>query len=221
MSLTPLPIGEIIGFWAGAAMTLIIFSFIYKDNPVYKFGEHLFLGTALGYSLCIFYYNDIYPNAIGPLFPQEGAERNYWVLIPIVLGLFILLRMIPSLAWLSRISFAVLIGGFSGMAIPAVIAGNFLPQITATMAPIGPTWVGAINQIVLLVGVFATLIFFFFSLEHRGTVGKISRLGVFFIMVSFGASFGYTVMARVSLLIGRIQFLIHDWIMQGILGRGV
>ncbi len=115
----------------------------------------------------------------------------------------------------------MLIGGYAGMAIPSVIAGNFLPQIIATMGPIGPDWVAAINQLVLLIGVFSTLIFFFFSLEHVGTVGKISRVGVFFLMVSFGASFGYTVMARVSLLIGRIQFLIHDWIMQGILGRGV
>lgn len=218
---TQLPIGEVIGFWFGAAATLIIFSFIYKDNPVYKFGEHLFLGCALGYSSCIYYYNEIYPNAIGPLFPQDGSARNYLVLIPILLGIFILLRMVPSLAWLSRISFAVLIGGYAGIAIPSVIAGNFLPQIIATMGPVGPDWVGAVNQLVLLIGVFATLIFFFFSLEHVGTVGKISRLGVFFIMVSFGASFGYTVMARVSLLIGRIQFLIHDWIMQGILGRSV
>jgi hypothetical protein len=30
-------------------------------------------------------------------------------------------------------------------------------------------------------------------------------------MAGFGASFGYTVMARVSLLIGRIQFLTQDW----------
>ena len=221
MNTTPLPIGEIIGFWASAAMTLIIFSFIYKDNPIYKFGEHVFLGTALGYSLCIYYYNEIYPNAIGPLFPRDGSAPNYWVLLPILLGVFILLRMIPSLAWTSRISFAVLIGGFSGIAIPSVIAGNFLPQVVSTMAPVGPGWVAAVNQLILLAGVFATLTFFFFSLEHRGTVGKISRIGVLFIMVSFGASFGYTVMARVSLLIGRIQFLIQDWIMQGILGRGI
>jgi hypothetical protein len=215
-----LPIGEIIGYWASAIATMIILSFIFKDNPVYKFGEHLFLGCALGYSMCIYYYNEIYPNAIGPLFPQAGEPRNLLVLIPIALAIFILLRMIPSLAWLSRLSFAVLIGGYSGLAIPAVIAGNFLPQITATMTAVGPDWVSAVNQLVLLIGVFCTLIFFFFSLEHRGAVGKVSRVGVFFLMVSFGASFGYTVMARVSLLIGRIQFLIHDWIMQGILGRG-
>jgi hypothetical protein len=31
-------------------------------------------------------------------------------------------------------------------------------------------------------------------------------------MVAFGAAFGYTVMARISLLIGRMQFLLGDWL---------
>jgi hypothetical protein len=31
-------------------------------------------------------------------------------------------------------------------------------------------------------------------------------------MVTFGASFGYTVMARISLLTGRVLFLIDDWL---------
>ena len=31
-------------------------------------------------------------------------------------------------------------------------------------------------------------------------------------MVGFGASFGYTVMARISLFIGRLQFLLGDWL---------
>ena len=83
-------------------------------------------------------------------------ERNYWVLIPIMLGLFILLRMVPSLAWLSRISFAVYVGGFAGIAIPSVIAANLLPQITATMQPISFE-IGmrgeAINQLLLIIGV--------------------------------------------------------------------
>ena len=39
-----------------------------------------------------------------------------------------------------------------------------------------------------------------------------ARVGIVFIMVSFGATFGYTVMARVSLLIGRVTFLIKDWL---------
>jgi hypothetical protein len=32
------------------------------------------------------------------------------------------------------------------------------------------------------------------------------------LMISFGASFGYTVMARISLLIGRLEFLLKDWL---------
>lgn len=212
-------VGAIIGIWIGVGLTLVIFSFIYRDNPVYKLGEHLFLGVSLGYGWCIYYYNDIYPNAIGPLFyPEAGQPRNYLVLIPIILGIFILLRVIPRLAWLSRYSFALYIGGFAGLAVPNVISGTFLPQIIDTMGPVGPSAMDAINQLVLLVGVFCTVVFFFFSLEHKGVVGGISRVGILFIMIAFGAGFGYTVMARISLLIGRFQFLIFDWFQGLVLG---
>ena len=70
----------------------------------------------------------------------------------------------------------------------------------------------SIDRIVILLGTFSVLFYFFFSLEHKGTVGAISRVGIIFLMVSFGASFGYTVMARESLLIGRFQFLLADWL---------
>jgi hypothetical protein len=33
-------------------------------------------------------------------------------------------------------------------------------------------------------------------------------------MISFGASFGYTIMGRVSLLIGRLDFLYNDWFLR-------
>ena len=53
------------------------------------------------------------------------------------------------------------------------------------------------------------------SLVHDGIHGDmafVDLLGVYFLMVSFGASYGYTVMARISLLIGRVMFLLHDWL---------
>lgn len=202
----------VLGIWVAAALTLMIFSFLYKDNPVYRLGEHIFLGVSVGYGWCLYYWNSIYPQAIAPLDPRDPDARDWLVIIPIILGLFIILRMIPKLAWLSRYSFALLIGGYAGMAVPNVISGTFLPQLVATINPLGPDATSAIAQVVLLVGVFCTVVYFFFSLEHRGAVGAVGRLGVVFIMVAFGASFGYTVMARVSLLIGRFQFLLRDWI---------
>jgi hypothetical protein len=38
-------------------------------------------------------------------------------------------------------------------------------------------------------------------------VGRLSRIGIYFLMIKFGASFGFAVMGRISLLIGRINDL--------------
>ena len=66
--------------------------------------------------------------------------------------------------------------------------------------------------ILILIGVISTLIYFYFSKEHTGALGVTAKVGIWFIMISFGAHFGYTVMGRVSLLIGRVQFLVEDWL---------
>jgi hypothetical protein len=65
---------------------------------------------------------------------------------------------------------------------------------------------------VIFVGVFTGLIYFFFSKEHRGAFGLGSRVGIWVLMITFGASFGYTVMGRISLLVGRLTFLFEDWL---------
>ena len=208
--------GELIGIWVAAGLTLMMFSFIYRDNFFFKLGEHLYLGISVGYFINIQYWQVLYPDLIRRI----TIDHYYWVVIPAILGIFIILRLVPSLSWLSRMSFAFYIGGFAGLAIPRVIHGYLLPQLNETLRPFNAGWGGNLNQIVILLGVFTVLIFFFFSLEHKHVIGGISRIGLFFIMVGFGASFGYTVMARISLLIGRFQFLIDDWILRAIMQQG-
>jgi hypothetical protein len=65
---------------------------------------------------------------------------------------------------------------------------------------------------VIFIGVFTGLIYFFFSKEHKGFFGAASRVGIWVLMITFGASFGYTVMGRVSLLVGRLTYLFRDWL---------
>jgi hypothetical protein len=69
------------------------------------------------------------------------------------------------------------------------------------------SWGASFSNLVLVAGLLSALAYFFFSKEHRGAFGRVSRFGVWTLMVAFGAAFGYTVMARVSLLIGRLQEL--------------
>jgi hypothetical protein len=73
-------------------------------------------------------------------------------------------------------------------------------------------WFTSLNNILLTVGVITGLIYFFFSKEHKGALGVGSKIGIWFLMISFGASFGYTVMSRMSLLIGRVYFLMGNWL---------
>jgi len=191
----------------GAALTLCIFSFLYKDNPFYRFAEHLFVGVSAGYWLVYNYWNIVKPNLIDPL-----REQQWQYLLPLVLGIFMLTRLFPNVGWLSRWAIAFMIGSGSGIMIITYLQSNFLEQIKSTLVPLDPTgqpWYVVVNNVILLVGVVSGLVYFFFSKAHTGVTGRIARIGVVFLMVSFGASFGYTVMARISLLIGRLYFLLH------------
>ena len=261
----------------GVVMTLAMFSFLYKDNPVFRAAEHLFVGLGLGVAVAVSWYSafkpQIYDILIAPIFdPTVQVQRAELLrLVPIALGLMLLLRMSRRHGWVSRYPMAILIGFWSGFSIQPTIHSNILRQITPTVVatplpaagwaafglavvlfalaayfvPKGGrlglglqiacgalvlTYILAraytelhphagfagifqsLDRLIIMIGSVAVLFYFFFSLEHKGTVGAVSRAGIVFLMVAFGASFGYTVMARESLLIGRFQFLLGDWL---------
>ena len=204
-----------VGVWIAAFLTLGIFSFLYRDNPVYKFCEHLFVGISAGYWVVLTYYATIKPNLINPLFFAPFAlDRHLLLVIPLVLSHFLFSRFFPRGDWLSRWSIAMVLGVYPALRITGFAQGDLVQQINGSILPF---WVSgnplaSINNILLVVGLLATLVFFFFSTEHKGTIGGIAKIGVYFLMVSFGASYGYTVMARVSLLIGRVMFLLDNWL---------
>ncbi|HKA91496.1 MAG TPA: helix-hairpin-helix domain-containing protein [Haliangiales bacterium] len=64
-------------------------------------------------------------------------------------------------------------------------------------------WFGIVSRLLLLVGLCASLVYFYFSIEHKGLLGKVSKVGVWVLMIGFGASFGYTVQGRLALAVGR------------------
>ena len=50
------------------------------------------------------------------------------------------------------------------------------------------------------------------SFEHTGVVGKAAKAGMWVLTITFGASFGYTVMGRIALLASVSEFLLDDWL---------
>ena len=203
---------DIIGAWLVVLMTLSIFSYLYGDNIFYKSAEHIFVGVSAGYVFAITFWDQIHPNLLGRLFPSyidAGYDLELTYIIPFILGVFMILRLIPSLSWLARISIAYIVGMAAGLKFYVFINSNILAQIKSSTIDFNASTLDVINQIIILIGVLSGLIYFFFSKEHKGTIGKISKLGIYFLMIKFGASFGFAVMGRISLLIGRFGELIE------------
>jgi len=260
-----------LGVIAAAAMTLAIYSFLYKDNPFFRATENLFVGLGLGVTVYVTWFNffkpEVFDRFVAPAFSphRQVYPGDYKLLIPCVLGIMMLTRISARLNWVSRWPIAFLVGYWSGYGLQPTISSYLLKQAHATMQPVSMsaavwagslaaaavgigcaylgtrrdavgTWakalgialvvgyVGAkgnaafaaatqgVDTLLLMLGVISVLVYFFFSAEHKGVLGGVSKVGIWFLMVSFGASFGYTVMARESLLIGRIQFLLFEWL---------
>ena len=70
----------------------------------------------------------------------------------------------------------------------------------------------SVRNCILVFGLLACLVYFFFSFEHKGIVGHTARVGIWVLMITFGAGFGYTVMGRIALLAIRLEFLFDDWL---------
>jgi len=198
--------------WIAAYLTLAIFSILYRDNPIYRVAEHLFVGIALGYGLALTWWLALWQIALQPLF----VEGRLILIIPIAIGLLYFTRLIPKASWLIRIPISITLGFFSGVAIPLIFQATIFEHTKASlvlpqMFQPGNPWPG-IWAIVLLIGILTTLAYFFFSRKEKSVLNPVSKVGIVFIMLGFGATFGLTVMSRVSLLIGRVQFLLREWL---------
>lgn len=231
-------VGQIFELWIGGLLTLMIFSFLYRDNPFYKFAEHLFVGVSAAYWMVTGFWTTLIPNMLGFLYPPSvtwfavnpaEAERVisslyeqawYWRMgriVPLVFGIMLLMRLAPKASWISRWPMALIIGYAAGTNLTRYLQSDFIAQIKATLIPIfvfengAFSLGGTISNILIVLGVLSALVYFFFSKEHKGWFGGTARAGIWVLMVAFGAAFGYTVMARISLLIGRMDFL-GQWI---------
>jgi hypothetical protein len=195
----------------GVIMTLCIFSFLYRDNPFYRFAEHLVVGVSVGYFIILLYYTSLVPKILDPV--RNGA---WWYIIPAIMGLMMWFRFSKKLSWISRYPIAFYIGIAAGITIPVEMKNRINLQLSDTMKAPNFTgdWFAGVCDIIIIVGVLCSLIYFFYSKEHKGAFGGLAKIGIYTLMIGFGASFGYTVMARISLFVQRIQVL-RAWVETG------
>ena len=227
---------EIAILWAAAIATLSVYSILYRENPVSRLFEHIFVGLAAGYLLVATWTQNLQAKWWAPMV-VEG--RWYWVFAPVI-GLLFYFIYSRRLSWMARLAMGIFFGTAAGVYFREFFP-LYSPQVWASFKPLRPifdaaappasvslAWWNTVIQNWLFVAVLLTVMsYFFFSVAHEGrggrALGRSARLGRWFLMIAFGAMFGNTVMARISLFVGRVQFLLYEWVGQywpWLAGRG-
>ncbi len=226
-----------IGVWIAAFLTLGVFSYLYRDNPLYKLVESLVVGVSAGYGFVVGFWEVLVAKlmlkltpelALGwaiPLAPGETIPPRDWsYLVPLVFGVLIFFRFAPKLEWFAAWPLAFVVGMTAGLKLIVFLEADFIGQIRNTIMPFVVFAVDkqtsrgfidfwqSLKNTLLVLGVLASLTYFYFSVEHKGAIAYVARWGIWVLMITFGSSFAFTVMGRITLLTVRLEFLLGRWL---------
>ncbi len=196
---------DVIGLWTGWVLMLMIYSYpLYKENPVYRFAEHLYIAVMLAVNLVVNFSN-VMRICVTPMMTGDVL-----MIVPLILGIMIYAMLIPEFRWVSRYPIALLVGAGFGLGIRGSIGPNIQDAIVSTITR--PTDGGAmawINFLYIAVGLICSVLYFLLTYEHSGALQAPTRIGRLFIMIGLGAYFGNTVLFRFTMLTGRAQFFLQ------------
>jgi hypothetical protein len=190
------------GILVAAIATIVSYTFLWKSNPAYRMAEHIFLALGAGHAV-VMGINNVRTIALNPIF-QKGQTI---LLIPLLLGLLMYARFFKSFAWVARIPTAVIIGSATAIAVRGTIQAQLLQQIAASAEGIM-----SLDGFLVFFGTLVTIVYFTYTYKMSGPVAGAAVAGRWVMMVGFGAAFGASVMGRLSLVVGRFQFLLGDWL---------
>jgi len=207
---------DLIGGVVGTLLTVLILSYLIGDNPLYRLALHVLVGASAGYVVAVAVVT-ILTHALLPALEGGLAEQER-LLIPVLLGIFLLFKGVRRWAVWGNFATAFLIGVGAAVGMAGALLGTIVPQATASgslvewLQPGGP---GLVNGLLVAVGTACALLAFTFTVRRRRGLGGIwatlvsitGSLGRVFLLTAFGAMFAGALTASLSVLTGRIYAL--------------
>ena len=213
---------EFISALIGLIMTLLVFSYLIGDNPLFRFAIYLFIGVSSGYAAAAVWHYLLIPRLFSQL---DDLNQLILLVVPLILGLSLLAKFFPRIAWLGNFAMAVLVGVGAATAVGGALIGTLLPQAGAAMeafdvaAPGGSPnlFIRLFEGTVMLFGTVLTLASFHFTAGRApdGTVKRnqviegIAWSGRLFIAITLGVLFAGVYMAALTAMIERLSSLIN------------
>lgn len=203
---------EIAGLVPGVVLTLMIFSYLLGDNPLYRLALHLFVGALVGYSFGIVLRQVFIFKILVQL-----RDKEYIVVAPLILGILLLIKGLPRHAYIGNFSVAYLVGVGTAVALSGALLGTLVPQIGATGRALSLASLASFRDgLLIIVGTVCTLMAFTFTAQRRQGLagvpaqitGAMAWLGRLFLIFALGIALAGALTASLSIFIGRTQYLI-------------
>ena len=202
---------EIAGLVPGVVLTLMIFSYLLGDNPLYRLALHLFVGALVGYSFGIVLRQVFIFKILVQL-----RDKEYIVVAPLILGILLLIKGLPRHAYIGNFSVAYLVGVGTAVALSGALLGTLVPQIGATGRALSLASLASFRDgLLIIVGTVCTLMAFTFTAQRRQGLagvpaqitGAMAWLGRLFLIFALGIALAGALTASLSIFIGRTQYL--------------
>lgn len=213
---------ELISALVGLILTLMVFSYLIGDSPLFRFAIYLFIGVSSGYAATVVWHSVLVPK----LFSQLGdVNQLVLLIIPLILSLSLLTKLSPRISWIGNFAMAVLVGVGAAAAVGGALIGTLMPQAQAAMDAfdLGSTtggtnpFVRLFEGTVMFFGTILTLASFHFSAARTsdGTPKRnpifesIAWVGRIFIAITLGVLFAGVYMAALTAMIERLSSIIN------------
>ena len=199
----------------GFSFSVAILSYLIGDNLLYRIALHLFIGTSVGYATLITYNQVLIPRLLVPLLTGR-LDVMIFTAIPLILFIFLILKLGPRLSALGNITIALMLGVGSALAVAGALRGTLLPQIQATWLPLGPdSGPTLLNNLIIIVGTISTLLYFQFWVRRQPDSDKervlplrlLAGIGRGFLVITLGATYGGMILSGIALFSERVVFL--------------
>jgi hypothetical protein len=204
---------DVIGLWISAILTIMITTLAWKDTPVSKTAEHIYVGVVTANSIVMAWGN------IDSIGLQKIFAGEIWFIIPVVLGIMAYARYSKENFWIYRYPIALVVGIGVGTAMRGLVGGSVVDQIKSSFWSLNvPGDIGAsLNNLVMVVTLLSAMIYFVFTIKaSRSPIAtQLSAFGRYAMMAAFGYSFANTIATRINQYAGRISFLMLEWLQLG------
>jgi len=218
---------EVISGFIGLILTLLVFSYLIGDNPLFRFAIYLFIGVSSGYAAFAAWQYVLWPRLFSPFVSQlDNLTITQLILlaVPLVLSLSLLAKLSPRTSAMGNFAMAVLVGVGAATAVGGALMGTLVPQAAAAMSEFD---IGSVTGAAILTRLFQATIMFFGTIltlaafhftsgrapdgspKKNGFLDGLGTAGRVFISITLGVLFAGVYVASLTAMIERLSTLIH------------